>query len=218
MSEQTGAATTADGRPQTAAGTQTGTQAAQGSQGAQANQTAATTTAAQGAGAGTQEQAPGPIPYERFAEVNSQLAEMKKWKAEQDAAAAKAKKDAEAAEAKRLTENNEFKTLAERHAARLAELEPQTARVTALEAAVKSVYEAQLKGLPEAARKAVESLPGLTIEQRLSWLADNAALFTKVAPPDINAGAQSASGLQLDEARAAEIAAIYGVNAKYIQR
>lgn len=205
---------------QTASGTQagTGTAAAATTPAAGAQQGAAGTTAAQGAAAGTQEQ-PGPIPYERFQEVNSQLAELKKFKADQEAAAAKAKKDAEAAEAKRLTENNEFKTLAEQRAAKIAELEQAAGRVGTLEAAVKAVYDSRLKALPEAARKAVEGLPGLSVEQRLSWLAENEGLFTtKQGPPNINGTDQSAAQTQLDEAQAAEIAAIYGVNPKYIPR
>lgn len=212
MSEQTAAATTA------AAGPQAGTAPAAGTPAAGAQTGAAGTTAAQGATTGTPEPTPGPIPYDRFKAVNDELGQLRQWKTEQDAATAKAKKDAEAAEAKRLTEANEFKTLAEQRAAKIAELEQSAGRVATLEAAVKAVYESRLRALPEGARKAVEGLPGLTIEQRLSWLAENEALFTKAQPPNINGTAQSATATQMDEAQAAEIAAIYGVNAKYIQR
>lgn len=170
----------------------------------------------------TQTPAPGPIPYERFAEVNQQLAEMKKWRAEQERAEAQRKKDVEAAEAKRLVEQNEFKTLAEQRAAKLAELEPLGERVKGLEAVIQGVYEAKLKDLPEAARKAVEALPGLSVEQKLGWLNENAGLFQilKPAAPNINAGDTSAARPegQLGEAEAAELAAIYGVSAKYLKR
>lgn len=150
----------------------------------------------QPAAAETPGQAPGPIPYERFAEVNTQLADLKKWRAEQEKAAAAAKKAADDAEAKRLAENNEFKTLAEQRAAKLAELEPLGERVKGLEAVIQGVYEAKLKDLPEAARKAVDALPGLSVEQKLAWLNENGALFQVAKPtaPNINATDISAPG------------------------
>ena len=164
---------------------------------------------------------PGPIPYERFAEVNTQLGELKKWKAEQETAEAQRKKDADEAEAKRLVEQNEFKTLAEQRAAKLAELEPLGERVKGLETVIQGVYEARLKELPEAARKAVDALPGLSVEQKLGWLNENAGLFVaaKAPPPDINATATGTKpdGLVSDD-EAEELAALYGVSAKYLKR
>lgn len=170
---------------------------------------------------GQGQQTPGPVPYERFAEVNTQLAEMKKWRAEQEKAASEARKAAEAAEAKRLAEQNEFKTLAEQRAAKLAELEPLGERVKSLETVIQGVYEARLKDLPEAARKAVEGLPGLSVEQKLGWLNENAGLFVvaKTAAPNINATETGTrpDGL-VDDAEAEQLAAIYGVKAKYLKR
>lgn len=170
------------------------------------------------AGSGGAEQTPGPVPYERFKAVNEQLAELKRWKDEQDQAAAKAKKDQEAAEAARLVEQNQFKTLAEQRAAKLAELEPLGERVKTLETVLQGVYEARLADLSPAAKKAVESLPGLTLEQRLAWLNENGALFAKPTAPNINATTSGGRGEALSDADAEELAAIYGVRAKYLTK
>lgn len=51
---------------------------------------------------------PGPIPYSRFKEVNDQLAEMKQWRQQQEAAQAEAQR-------KQLEEQGKWKELAEKH-------------------------------------------------------------------------------------------------------
>ena len=50
----------------------------------------------------------------------------------------------------------------------------------------------RIKALPKEAQKAVDSLPGLSVAQKLAWLDANAALFARPTPPNINATDQGA--------------------------
>lgn len=143
------------------------------------------------AASGGMEPTPGPVPYERFKAVNEQLAELKRWKDEQDKAAAKAKKDQEAAEAARLAEQNEFKTLAEKHAARLAELEPLQGKAERYEAALTKLLAEQKKGLPAYVLPLLEKLDPA---EQLEYIAAHASEFAKPTPPNINATDQGGTG------------------------
>ena len=96
---------------------------------------------------------PGPVPYNRFKEVNDALAEMRKWRKEREAEDSKAKKAKDAAEAKRLEEQQEYATLAEKRA---AEIEERDAALAELKAQIRD------RDLRDAIRKAA-------IEQKLAF-------------------------------------------------
>jgi uncharacterized protein YdaU (DUF1376 family) len=87
------------------------------------------------------------------AAINNRLARERK------AAEEKTAKERLAAEQKALAENNEFKTLAERHAARLAQLEPELEVVTTKHAALAEKINRQIeqgiRDWPAEARKMV---------------------------------------------------------------
>lgn len=164
--------------------------------------------------------APGPVPYERFAEVNTQLAEMKKWRAEQERAAAASQKATEAADAQRLVEQQKWQELAQKHEAKLKELEPVQAKAQAYEAALKKLLDEQRKGVPG---YVLPLLDKMDAAEQLEWIATNAGQFqapaaAKPAPPNINGTETGTKPAGLDEAQAAELAAIYGVSAKYLTR
>lgn len=59
---------------------------------------------------------PKPVPYERFKQVNAELAELKKYKAEQEKLAAQAAAAQADAEKARLAEQQQWKELAEKNA------------------------------------------------------------------------------------------------------
>ena len=91
-------------------------------------------------------------------------------------------KAAQETEEKRLKEQAEWQKLAEGHEAKVKELEPQvttlTEKVTAYEAKIVELLEAKIKALGEAAKAAVDNLPGSPDTlQKLSWLNANEALF-----------------------------------------
>lgn len=133
---------------------------------------------------------PGPVPYDRFAEVNKELAALKKRQAEQERATTKA-------EAERLAKLGEWETLAKQNETTAqslaAENEALKAQLAEAQTAVEATYQARLAGLPKEAKKAVESLPGLSVAQKLAWLDANAALFARPTPPNINATDQGAT-------------------------
>ena len=76
-------------------------------------------------------QAPGPVPYDRFKEVNDQLRELKQWREKQEA-------DAKAAREKQLAEQAKWQELAEQRA---QELEAERLRNTRQQVAMQ-------KGIP----------------------------------------------------------------------
>ena len=98
-----------------------------------------------------------------------------KW--ESDAKAAEEAARAEA-EKERLKQEAKWKELAEQHEARVKELEPLEAQVAAYAEAVDELLKAKLAELGDAAKKAVEALPGTAGPlEKLSWLTANAELF-----------------------------------------
>lgn len=148
--------------------------------------------------------------------ITERLAEQKKR--EQTAA----KKAADDAEAKRLAEQGQFEALARQHAdtaaAALTELETVRQQLAGYEAMLSASYETRLKALPKEARKAVEGIPGLSVAQRLAWLEENAALFTRQAPPDINTSGRGTGPTpgELTDADKQRLASKYNINPKYI--
>ena len=127
------------------------------------------------------------------------------------------------AEQKRAAEAGEWQKLAQQHEQDLTtvkgEFETLKGRVERYEQAVTAMYAARLKALPAAAKRAVESMPISDPLDRLAWLDANADLFAPAQPPNINAtdtGGQRPDALS--DADAQELAAIYGVNPKYLKR
>lgn len=126
-----------------------------------------------------------PVPYTRFEEVNREKNELaKKLKEREDAD----KADTE----KRLAEQNEFKTIADNRAKELAELKPKAAQVEAYEKTLQEVLDAQVKDIPEDKRGLIPD--ELTTQQKLNWLAKNAAILKAPGSFDIGAGKRGAEG------------------------
>lgn len=149
------------------------------------------------------ESAPGPIPYERFQEVNKQLAEMKRWKAEQEKASQAQAQAAEAAEAERLAQQQEWQTLAEKRAKEVEALKPVQERATRYEAALKALLETHRQGLPG---HVVELLDKLDPVDQLEYIAKHQAELARPAPPNTNAAAPNAQKPPEDaEAKANEL-------------
>ncbi len=108
------------------------------------------------------------------------------------------KKRQKQAEADKLAQAGEYQKLADQYQAEAetakAEVEALKAQLAEATTAVEATYQARLAGLPKEAKKAVDSLPGLSVAQKLAWLDANAALFARPTPPNINATDQGATG------------------------
>ena len=115
-----------------------------------------------------------------------------KWEADLEAAKAKAQQDAETAQ---LAEQKKYKELAGKHQARIDELEPLEGRIQAYVEAVSQLLAAKIEALGEAAKTAVDNLPGdPDALEKLVWLGANEALFGKRGPPDIGADRRGRGG------------------------
>lgn len=102
-------------------------------------------------------------------------------KIETEQAEAKRKAD-EAAEQTRLEDERKFQELADKHKAKVGELEPQVASqaetISSYETAVTEILEAEIKAIGDAAKTAVENLPGDPGPlEKLQWLKANQELF-----------------------------------------
>lgn len=122
----------------------------------------------------TENNQPGPIPYERFKEVNDQYKAMKSQLDELQKEKEKREKAAKEAEEKRLESQKEFETLANERKTELekanetittykAELEAQTVVLSAL-------YESRKSLVPEMFRPLLDSMD---LVKRLEWIAAN---------------------------------------------
>lgn len=127
----------------------------------------------------------------------------------------RAKRDKQA-EAEKLAASGEYQKLADQYKAQAdgltTELEALKAQLADAAAAVEATYQARLAGLPKEAKKAVESLPGLTVAQKLAWLDSNAALFARPTPPNINATDQGATSAAQRKATEQELWRRWGLN------
>lgn len=93
-------------------------------------------------------------------------------------------KEREAAAEAALQAKQEWKELAEKRQARILELEPLEANTTKYQEMVSKMLEEKLEALGDAAKKAVEALPGnLDTLEILAWLNANEKLFTTDADP-----------------------------------
>ncbi len=122
----------------------------------------------------TENNQPGPIPYERFKEVNDQYKAMKSQLDELQKEKEKRDKDAKEAEEKRLESQQQFEQLANERKTELekanseistykAELEAQTAVLSAL-------YESRKALVPEMFQPLLDSMD---LVKRLEWIAAN---------------------------------------------
>jgi uncharacterized protein (DUF3084 family) len=122
----------------------------------------------------TENNQPGPIPYERFKEVNDQYKAMKSQLDELQKEKEKRDKDAKEAEEKRLESQQQFEQLANERKTELekanseistykAELEAQTAVLSAL-------YESRKALVPEMFQPLLDSMD---LVKRLQWIAEN---------------------------------------------
>ena len=113
--------------------------------------------------------------------VSDRLARAReKWESDQKSEQERIKKEAEQ---KRLKDEAKWKELAEQHEAKIAELEPlsksQAEQLKAYQGAVEEMLNARLEALGDAAKTAVEKLPGeLDALAKLTWLNANETLFS----------------------------------------
>jgi phage I-like protein len=138
-----------------------------------------------------------PVPYERFTEVNEA-----KLKAE--AELSRIQKEQKDETEKRLAEQNQFKELAEKRGDELVKANEKAAKVEAYEKTLTEVLAAQVEALPEDKRGLVPD--ELTTQQKLSWIAKNAAILKAPASFDIGAGHLGGSGTKGVELTQEEIA------------
>lgn len=149
------------------------------------------------------ESAPGPVPYERFQEVNRQYAELKRWKAEQEKAGQAAALAAEAADAERLAQQQEWQTLAEKRQKALDELKPYKETAERYKGALGLILETQRANLPG---HVVELLDKLDPVDQLEYIAKHQVELARPAPPNTNAAAPNAQKPPEDaEAKANEL-------------
>jgi hypothetical protein len=145
----------------------------------------------------------GPIPYERFKEVNdraktyeTRLAELEKLNTERETEAEKARTD-------RLKEQEKFQELATEWEGKFNELSPQHDAVVAeLKVAneiIGKFADAQMEAVPELYRDIVAKLP---LTERLAWLTENSEKLGKTSPKGVPATpAGSGAGDISDEER-----------------
>lgn len=149
------------------------------------------------------ESAPGPVPYERFKAVNTELAEMRRWRTEQEKAAQTAAQAAEAAEAERMAQQQEWQKLAEKRQAALDEMKPYKETAERYKGALAAILEAQRANLPG---HVVELLDKLDPVDQLEYIARHQVELARPAPPNTNAAAPNAQRPPEDaEAKAQEL-------------
>lgn len=125
------------------------------------------------------------VPQSVFSEQQKRLRA-----AEERIAAMEAEQKAETD--KRLTEQSQFKELAEKRGRELAEAQAEAAKLTSMEKVLQDVLASQVAALPEDKRALVPD--DLTTQQKLTWLAKNAAILKAPAAFDIGAGRGAGGG------------------------
>lgn len=136
-------------------------------------------------------QEPGPIPYDRFKEVNDRARSYEKRLAELEKQNEEREKQADDDRKKELRKQEKFQELAEEQEQKVAQLEPEVKRLQGeLDAAnemLGNVAEAQMELVPELFRDVVAGLP---VKERLEWLTANADKLGKGKPSGIPATPQ----------------------------
>ncbi len=153
---------------------------------------------------------PGPIPYERFAEVNEKYRAAQAKIAEHEKAQSDAKKAADAAEKARLAEQGKYQELAEAAEKRAADLEPYKAKSDRYEAALTKLLTQERKDLP---KHVLTLLDKLDPADQLDYIAENREVLTaKQTPPNINGTAGAGGAAAVDpKAREAELRARFRI-------
>jgi hypothetical protein len=134
-------------------------------------------------------------------------------RAEKKAQEATAKAKAEA-EANALKEQGKYKELHEAAAARVAELEPVKERAERLEAVLAKRWDNEKGNVPDYILPLLEKMP---VDERLDYITDNREKWTKSGPPNINAGGNGGKPAARTEAEKNELAAIYGIDPRFIE-
>jgi hypothetical protein len=119
------------------------------------------------------------VPITRLNEVIADRNQLKE-KVAQIEAAQKAEVD------KRLAENAQFKELADKRGEELVKAQAEAAKVAGYEQTLAQVLAAQIADLPKEKRSLVPE--ALTTQQKLDWIAKNAAILKAPAAFDIGAG------------------------------
>jgi len=136
----------------------------------------------------TGDQAPGPVPYDRFKEVNDRAKAYEKRLGELDQKNADREKAEETARTDALKEQEKFKDLAEEWEGKVLVMEPDFTKVKAeLEVAnalLQTYADGQMDSVPELFRDVVAGLP---LTDRLEWLTANADKLGKKAVSGIPA-------------------------------
>ena len=126
------------------------------------------------------------VPYERFKEVNTQNAELKKRLAAIEAEERKRADEAKQAEEQRLSEQNEFKALYEKRTAELTALTPKAQQADELLALITEQNDARISELPEDLRTLI---PGDYDPVKLSrWLTANLPKLKSPTAPSLDGG------------------------------
>lgn len=121
---------------------------------------------------------PDPVPYDRFKEVNDQLAAAKEREQK------RAKEDDEARQ-KKLQEDGKFQDI-------IKELTPQAERAKALEKTLETYLDAEMKDIPEARRSLIPE--GLSVEQKLEYIAKNRKLLHGDGKRNVNTSTSPGEG------------------------
>lgn len=153
----------------------------------------------------------GPVPYDRFAEVNKELTDLRKWRKEQEQAATERAKQDAAQETARLAEQGQYKQLAEQAQAQVAGLEPYKAQAERYAAALDAQLVQERKGVPD---YVLPLLDALDPAAQLEYIAANREKFAPAAqgngriPPTPQSGTRAASQQERDVERDARLASI----------
>jgi len=117
---------------------------------------------------------PGPIPYDRFKEVNDKAKALQDRLAELEEKQAEREKEEEKKRRKRLEEQQEFKQLAEEAQQKLEQLQPQhdqlQAQLEEYQTLLANYADAQMDVVPELFQDVVRAME---LPKRIQWLTEN---------------------------------------------
>lgn len=129
---------------------------------------------------------PGPIPYDRFKEINDRNKELEKQLQALHDQVQERKTADEIARKQALKDQEQFKELADEYEEKVAKLEPQvkdlTAQVKKLTKMLEDQAAAQMARVPDLYRSALEKLP---VMERLEWLTENADKLVQDKPAGV---------------------------------
>lgn len=132
------------------------------------------------------EATPGPIPYDRFQEVNKRAKEAEARLQALEKQEKERQAEAEKERAKKLKEQEQFQQLAEEWEEKFNEASPQLEaaqkKLSEFEAIVEAQVAAQRERVPEIYRPLLEAMP---LENQLQWLTNNADKLSDEKPRGI---------------------------------